>query len=218
MLILGLLVYEFDSYGCKKQTTGKEDMQDRNNVNAGIISEFAALRDEILSISNRRLRIFTTVWAVFSLLQASARAFTAPELSFISIPFIIALWKEDIRLLVDTYRIGNYIRYFIEPKLGTQWERVRWENVGNKGGSECGTTYSNRYVISIAFAFLMSVFSLFYYELRWYNWVLVILLSGLSWLYFNRIKKIHESLGKEQEWFQSEYEDKAQKEFGIHGG
>ncbi|MCW5212693.1 hypothetical protein VU04_07255 [Desulfobulbus sp. TB] len=100
------------------------------------IAEFNALRAEILLHYSRRATRLTVCWTGLSLVFAGAAAAKIPELTFLSVIIAASAWIDDSNGLVNIFRVGAYIKIFLESKLsGLKWESALDEAL------KCSTHY-----------------------------------------------------------------------------
>jgi len=87
------------------------------NPNEIAISEYQALRAEILAIYSRKNNRLSIVWASISALIASSAVTKIPELICIAIFICCAGWNDEIKWYKDMMKIGTYIKCILEPQL-----------------------------------------------------------------------------------------------------
>lgn len=87
--------------------------------------EYRALREEILSLFNRRTQILAMTSALVSALVVGGTYGGYPEPLFMASIIASLLWMEDQRLFWNIIRTSVYIECFIEKRTpGMRWEQI----------------------------------------------------------------------------------------------
>ena len=87
------------------------------------LTEYKSLRDEIITLMNRRSQRLTVTFTGLTALFAATYVAKMPELAPLGMLLVGSGWIDDHRQREQIIRIGLYNRYFIEPFQ----DSVNWE-------------------------------------------------------------------------------------------
>ncbi|WP_394128652.1 hypothetical protein [Vibrio hepatarius] len=128
----------------------------------GTLEEYKALRDEIVSMTNRRIQRLTITWTALAAMITASALTKTPEIAALALVFVSSAWKEELSIIRQICGVGGYIEKCIEPHFdGLNWETITSIRMGGPDkrpfGRRLWLTIKSNYGIAGAISLLTTL-------------------------------------------------------------
>ena len=140
---------------------------DKKVSEEALLSEYNALRNEVLAMFNRNNTILNLTWAGISLTTGIAFYQKHPLLNLFSVALAFWSWIEIIRVRNAVAKIGAYVSISLEPQLGLKWEQLRniedntWTNLSRFSLLIKAIITKNSFTILLSYFLLLLLFAIY---------------------------------------------------------